>query len=124
MKRIYHHHDKWEDAKAGMWRRLAAHEEQEFLQVAVGFTGNTELYSEWMQRVVLDWPFACEHNLSATNMNRQAWIGHAACCYATGCPEYVTRRAWWLLTQAQRDAANQRADVAIALWKSRCQRSA
>lgn len=122
MKRIFHHYDKWEDALAGMWRKASKDEEAELLPKAIQFTGNASLYGEYMLRVVEDWPYSCEQNLSAKNMNRQAWVGHAACCMAIGCPEYITRLAWWELTQEQRDAANLQADEAIALWESkRCQ---
>jgi hypothetical protein len=65
------------------------------------------------------WPVSCEHNLSCTGMNRQAWIGHAACCIATGCPEHITRLAWHTLTQKQQDEANAKADFAIKTWEER-----
>ena len=50
--------------------------------------------------------------------NHLAWIGHAACSLATGCPEYITRFAWGTLTQEQRDLANSEAENALSLWKS------
>jgi hypothetical protein len=70
-----------------------------------------------MQRVIREWPKACEHNLTAVAMNRQAWIGHAATAMALdGCPETITRQAWGRLTQEQQDAANEQAQKAIDQW--------
>lgn len=119
MRRIYHPYWQWEDYKAGMWRKLAADEESEMLQLAIDFTGDAEQYGSFMLRVANEYIYACEHNLSDTGMNRRAWIGHAACNLAIHCPEYLTRRAWWMLTPEQRIAADAKADEAIAHWERR-----
>lgn len=119
MKRIYHPYWDWEDYKAGMWRNISKEEETKYLSKAIEFTGNAELYGQWMLKVIELWPIACEHNLSATGINRQAWIGHSACCLAINCPEQVTRLAWHNLTQKQQDEANAKADYAIKLWEEK-----
>jgi hypothetical protein len=119
MKRIYHPYWNWEDFKAGMWCNISKEEETIYLQKAINFTGNADLYGEWMLKVIEQWPIACEHNLSCTTMNRQAFIGHAACCLAIGCPEHITRLAWHQLTQDQQDRANIKADYAIKMWEEK-----
>ena len=117
IKKIYHHYEKWEEYKYGMWRKVSSEEESQHLKWAIDFTGNADLYGTWMLKVVDDWPISCEQNLSDSSLNRQAWIGHAACCYANKCPEYIVRTAWWELTQEQRDRANAKADYAIKRWE-------
>jgi hypothetical protein len=119
MKRIYHPYWNWEDFKAGMWRNITSLETDSFLKLAIEFTGNAELYGQWMLKVIEQWPIACEHNLSCPGMNRQAWIGHSACCMAINCPEQITRLAWHNLTQEQRNKANEKADFAIKIWEER-----
>ena len=119
MKRIHHPYWKWEDAKAGMWRTVIGKEAEEYLEKAIDFMGNADMYGYWMLQVIEQWPNACEHNLTCDSMNRQAWIGHAACCLSFGCPEEITRLAWHRLTDEQRGAANAKADIAIALWETR-----
>lgn len=109
MKRIYHTHDKWEDL--GMWFKNPFN-----LQEAIDFTGNSELYGEWMWKVVCNWPLSCEHNLTATG-NRRAWLGHAACFMAIGCPESITRQAWGYLSEQQRIDADQKATDCIEIWE-------
>jgi len=55
--------------------------------------------------------------LTDSNLNRKAWIGHAACAMALGCPEDITREAWGRLTDEQRILANREAERAIQQWE-------
>lgn len=100
-----------------MWKTILGEKCEELLKKAIEFTGNAELYGFYMFRIIREWPFSCEHNLSCEDMNRQAWIGHAACCLAIACPEDITRLAWHTLTQKQQDDANHQADLAISKWE-------
>ena len=119
MKRVYHRYEKWEEVKAGMWESVTGKTRAKHLQQAIEFTGNAELYGEWMLNVITAWPISCEHNLTAIETNRKAWIGHAACCLAIGCPEDITRHAWGFLTQDQQDKANDKAQFAIEQWEAK-----
>lgn len=109
MKRIYHTHDKWEDL--GMWFKRPF-----YIQDAVDFTSNTELYGAYMFRVICEWPITCEHNLTSPG-NRKAWLGHAAAYLAIGSPESVTRAAWGMLTIEQQNASNDKAQQCIDVWE-------
>lgn len=117
MEQIYHHYSKWEDYNAGMWRKTSKDDERKYLEDAIRFTGDAELYGDWMLKVLDEWPVACEHNLSDAGQNRKAWIGHAACCLAIGCPESITRQAWGFLTEQQQHDANLKASEAINKWE-------
>ena len=99
-----------------MWRKVHASEEEEFIIRAVEFTSDADLYGAFMISAIMEWPFSCEHNLTCAGMNRQAFIGHSAACIAIGSPEYITRSAWWKLTQEQ-NKANAKADLAIKIWE-------
>jgi hypothetical protein len=116
MSRIYHPHHMLEEHKHGMWKTILGSERERLLQEAIAFTGNAPLYGQYMRRVAVEWKWSCEHNLTCEDMNRQAWIGHAATCLALGCPEDITRAAWHCLTQQQQDEANAQADSAIKLF--------
>jgi hypothetical protein len=116
MKQVYYPYWLWEDYKSGMWRKIDKREESVFLNRAILFTGNDELYGKWMIEVIRKWPISCENNLTDQSKNHQAWIGHAACSLSFNCPEYITRQAWWILTDKQRESANKKADYAIDLW--------
>ncbi|MGB2063568.1 MAG: hypothetical protein ACPHUL_00335 [Marinomonas gallaica] len=115
INRVYHPYWLWEEVKHNMWGTVS--NRFEMLDWAVEFTGNHELYGEWMMKVVTDWRYSCGHNLSNLTQNRQAWIGHAACAYANQCPEDIVRSAWSHLSEDQQRLANGVADVAIAHWE-------
>lgn len=117
MKRVWHPYTLWEDYINGMWRDVSKGERAEYLEKAVEFTGDHNLYGSFMRRVIKEWPISCEHNLTSKSTNRRAWVGHAAACLALSIPEDITREAWWMLTQVQRDLADAQADVAIAEWE-------
>lgn len=122
MKRIYHNYLKWEEHHAGMWGKVSKEIADTMLIKAIEFTGDDQLYGSFMMRVINEWPVSCEHNLTDRSMNRQAWIGHAACCLALGIPEHITRLAWHHLTQEQQDKANNQATKAILAWEQKCQK--
>lgn len=115
IKRIYHPWDKWEEVNFNMWG--GAHDRAKFLNKAILFTGDHKKYGRFMMRVVREWKYSCEHNLSNQQSNRQAWVGHAACALAFECPEDIVREAWKYLTEEQQIKANQEADKAIEYWE-------
>lgn len=103
-----------------MWG--SSNDRREHLEWAIEFTGDHQKYGEWMIKVIQDWKYSCEHNLSNDTQNRQAWIGHAACAYANRCPEDIVRKAWGYLTEMQQLLANNAADAAIKKWEGmQCQ---
>ena len=87
-----------------------------WLEMAVAFTGNAELYGEWMRRVVDEWPFSCSHNLTKRG-DKRPWVGHAAVALAIRCPEDIVRQAWALLDGEQQRRANRKAEEAIEYWR-------
>ena len=119
MKRIWHHYLEWEDYQHGMWRDAGKSERPDLLKKAIEFTGDHKLYGSYMLKVIIEWPYSCEHNLTSKSTNRGAWVGHAAACLALSIPEDITREAWWMLTQEQRDLADAQADNAISLWENK-----
>lgn len=114
-ERVYHPHDRWEEIPAGMWGDVE--DRKAWLKKAIAFTSNHKLYGSFMMKVVVFWPISCENALTDSSLNQKAWIGHAACAMAIGCPEDITREAWGMLTDEQRLLANKEADRAIRVWR-------
>ena len=89
MNRIYHTWDKWECYRAGFFenrpedRKLS---EAECKHMYAKFLRDTTRFQTAMASVLKDWPNSCEQWLSNERMNRIAWLGQAAMCYATGIP--------------------------------------
>jgi len=114
-KKIYHPYWLWEENQFNMWG--VVDDKSAMLKKAIEFTGNHKLYGMYMEKVVRQWKYSCENHLTDANINRRAWVGHAACAMALRCPEDITRKAWSYLTDEQRVLADRKADEAIAIWE-------
>jgi hypothetical protein len=112
--RVYHPYDKWEEVEHGMWSEVE--DRKLWLAMAIEFTSDHKEYGRYMLRVIREWKFSCENALTDAALNKKAWVGHAACALAIGCPEDVVRQAWGVLTDEQRILANREAERAIKLW--------
>jgi hypothetical protein len=113
---IWHPWWTWEEMKHNMWGDVTRR--KTWLQIAIQFTGDAELYGEWMMKMVEAWPVSCEHNLSKSG-DKRPWVGHAAVAYAIGCPEDIVREAWGHLSEEQQIKANAKATEAIEYWRSK-----
>jgi len=119
LARIYHPYWDWEEMGSGMWEGCT--DANKMLKKAVEFTGDHKLYGRFMTRVIREWIVSCENSLTNYSINRKAWLGHAACAMAIGCPENITRQAWGMLDGNQQMLANREADRRIVIWEQ-CQR--
>jgi len=121
INRIYHPYWLWEENEHNMWGNV--NDRPKYLKKAIEFTGDHKLYGRFMMRVVNEWRFSCEHNLSNKTQNRKAWVGHAACALAFGCPEDIVRAAWSHLSEEQQELDNEQAQNAINYWEeAQCQK--
>ena len=111
-------HPGWirEEVKRNMWGDCS--HRKTWLQIAIAFTGNADLYGEWMRKVADSWPNSCEHNLTKSG-DKRPWIGHAAVALAIGCPEDIVREAWAHLSEEQQIKANKKAEEAIEYWRGK-----
>lgn len=113
--RVYHDCKYWEEIPANMWGEVV--DAKFSLDQAIVFTGDHSLYGSYMDRVIEEWPISCENALTDYNLNRRAWLGHAAVALALNIPEDITRKAWGVLTDEQRLLANREAERAIQQWE-------
>lgn len=112
---IWHPYWLWEETASNMWGSVK--HRKTWLQIAITFTGNHELYGDWMLKVIEVWPFSCQQNLTKPG-DKRAWIGHAAVALAIQCPEDIVREAWGHLSKDQQDRANEKAQQAIDKWRA------
>jgi hypothetical protein len=118
MVRVYRHYEEWEDWQAGMYRSVPSQlfpaltvEAANVLSDPIGLDLN-------MRAVTSEWVNAATVVFSNPSRNHRAWLGQAACCFATTAPEYVTKAAWRTLSVDQQRIANSVADVVIADWRN------
>ena len=114
----WHPYWEWEEVKSNMWGTVE--DRKQWLNKAIEFTGNHELYGYWMRQVVDQWPLSCRQALTKQG-DKKSWIGHAAVALAIQCPEDIVRQAWGMLNEEQQRLANDQAENAIAYWRSKNQ---
>lgn len=113
--RIFHHHDFWEDYKNGLFKKRKT--VQDNVTKSFLLLSDTHETNKWFSKLS-EWRYSTELNLSNKSINRQAWIGQAACCMAHGSNEDETKIAWYMLTDEQRSRANTIADYYILKFET------
>lgn len=116
MKRIYHHYEKWEDWQNGMFANHDLIEQDSLVWNAKGLLSKPPVLLEAMKSVIKSWKHSAEVNMTHRGRNRQAWLGQSACCFVHKVPEHLTKIAWNMLTDQQREEANAVADIVIKNW--------
>jgi|TARA_Y100000034_G_scaffold133644_1_gene199709 vacuolar-type H+-ATPase catalytic subunit A/Vma1 len=117
MKRIFHPYYLWEDWKAGMFKKKINENEEKLSKQARELLSNENEFFKVAYKVIKEWKYSSEHNLTNKSRNRQAWLGQASCCYKLGVPEYITKYGWRLLDLGQQNKANKIADKVIKIWE-------
>lgn len=117
MKQYYRPYWTWEDWINGMWNK--SNDEEALLEKAIKFTSDHVIYGNAMREVINEWPNTMLNSLTNKSINRRAFLGHCAACYKINCPEYITRRAWKLLTEDQRVSADLEAEKTIKQWEQK-----
>jgi hypothetical protein len=115
IKQVWHPVQHWEEIAYNMWGKVE--DRAGYLERAIQFTGDHKLYGSYMRRICAEWPISTENAFTDPHLNHKAWVGHAACALAMGCPEDIVRQAWSHLTDEQKLLANQEASRAISDWR-------
>jgi ParB-like chromosome segregation protein Spo0J len=105
-QRVFHTYDKWECYAAGFYSpTLNGLTPEDCERMYQSFLTNDESFSAALEHVTTNWKHSCEHYLTNAAMNRIAWLGQAAACYAMGIPSSF-RGGFNLLTESQKQRAN------------------
>lgn len=114
--RVFHTYDKWECYAAGFYATTKEGMTKEDCEEAYReFLSDTNRFADTLEHVITEWKNSCEHYLTNAAMNRIAWLGQAAACYAMGIPSQF-RNGFYLLTDAQQKKANETALIYLNKW--------
>lgn len=114
--RIFHTFDKWEAVQAGFFLPgLKNRTKNECEQEYGAFLADLKEFEAGINKVFIEWPNSCEHNLTNSSMNRIAWIGQAAACAARGLPS-TFRGGFSALPKETQDQANALALTYLNSW--------
>ncbi len=105
MERIYHHYENWECFKNGFFRNVSGQERKILSEKVIELFNDNKKTKEFMCRVINEWKFSCEHNLSNLSLNRIAWLGQSACCIYAKIPYSITMENWRFLTKDNQEIA-------------------
>lgn len=114
--RVFHTYDKWECHKAGFYATTKEGMTKAECETAMrDLLADLPRFKKALDGVITQWTHSCEHYLTNVAMNRIAWLGQAATCYALGIPA-VYRGGFYLLTAEQQESANKAALRALNRW--------
>lgn len=114
--RIFHTYEKWECYQAGFYATTKDGMTKAQCEEAYrDFLSDIPRFADALEHVITEWKHSCEHYLTNSSMNRIAWLGQAAMCYATGVPA-AFRSGFLLLTDEQQKAANECALEYLNRW--------
>ena len=115
-KRVFHTYDNWECYRAGFYNTtFNGKTKEECYELYKDFLNDETRFRAALDRVINEWVKSCEHYLTNDKLNRIAWLGQAAMCYATGVPSEF-RHGFSLLTEEQQGKANKVALEYLNIW--------
>jgi len=117
INQIFHHFSKWEDYKYGFYD-LSCIDSKEHIEKSVELLSNQEEFYKYAKKVVREWVYSCEQNLTDNSINKIAYIGQSACCMANKTPAFVTRNAWWFVDDVDKELANETARRVLKEWRA------
>lgn len=114
--RIFHTYDKWECHQAGFYRSVKhGLSKEDGEKMYAEFLKDESRFRDALGHVISEWKHSCEHYLSNKNMNRIAWLGQAAMCYATSVPSSYCS-GFNLLSEDEQSRANKIAFEYLTRW--------
>jgi hypothetical protein len=117
-KQIFHHFSKWEDYKFGFYNTTCENTE-EHIKKSVNLLSNQDEFYKYAKRMINEWFFSCEQNLTDPSLNKIAYIGQSSCCLANNTPAFVTRLAWSYIDEFDQLSANKTAKKILKEWQYR-----
>ncbi len=121
-ERIFHTFEKWECHKAGFYGFNKPGMKGEDCEKAfAALLIDDAVFRITLQGVLDNWVNSCEHYLTNKAVNRIAWLGQAAVCYATGIPAKFCA-GWELLDKEQQERANNTALEYLNIWRAKYNR--
>jgi hypothetical protein len=115
-EQIFHPFNLWEDHKFGFYNNISGKNKKEMIQQVVDLFCNPDKTRLYMSKVVNEWYYSCQHNLTNPTINHIAYLGQAACCLCDGVPSTVTMEAWSKVPKDFQDIANSIAESTLSIW--------
>lgn len=109
-------YSSWECYKAGMYKSTYKSDLTSSIEQCRELLSQREGLREAMSHVSQHWETSAAQHLTQSAATYRPWLGHAACCFEYGVPNWITKKAWNLLTPDQQMQANSVADAVRDEW--------
>ena len=115
MNRIYHPYYKWEETNTNMYGNTKNLQEESM--IVVSHFRDLRKTQDAMLRVISEWKYSCEHNLTNISQNRIAWLVQSSITITYNICREVTMFAWNMLNEEEQENANKIAEKIIKMWE-------
>lgn len=111
--RIYHPYWLWEEYKLGFYNNFSNSDFKRLMPEVIKLFSSYADTVFYMNRVINEFKYSCEHNLSNTGMNRIAFLGQCASLLHNGSPSELTMRSWKYVPEEYQKQADSIAESII-----------
>lgn len=119
MDRIWHPYWLWEDYKNGFYKSECEYDKEKQIELSQKLFENTQEFKKILKKVVDEWQYSCEHNLTNESMNKIAYLGQAACAYKYKISNDISREGYNNLTKKEKLEADKIAEKIYNRWLTR-----
>lgn len=116
IKQVYHPWHLWEDYRYGFYDNISGKNKIQMIQDVIDFFNNEKLIHEYMNKVIKQWKYSCEHNFTNPSINKIAYLGQASLSLYKKIPSTVTMESWSKLQPEKQQIADKIADYYINEW--------
>ena len=115
VEKIWHPYTMWECIKGGFFDKWTGEVKSEGEEIYKQYLSDLNQFEIGLRKVITEWKYSCEHNLTNEGINRIAWLGQASVCIAKGVPS-CCRSGFYRLDYTLQEEANALAHVYLNRW--------
>jgi hypothetical protein len=108
-----------EEYLLGMYDKVSPNLEEYLIAKSVDLLTDPKVFFENGLQVLDIFKKSSKFHLSNQSINRNAWIGQSSCFFKNNVPEYLTRKAWVMLSFKDQSKANQVAQKIIRIYETK-----
>ena len=118
MDRIWHPYYLWEDYKSGFYKSECQLSKEEQIDLSKKLFEDKKDFEKILKKIITEWKYSCEHNLTNESLNKIAWLGQAACAYKYKISNDISREGYNLLSKKDKQEADKIAERMYTRWET------
>ena len=118
MDRVWHPYYLWEDYKSGFYKSECEYDKDKQIKLSKELFENKKEFENILKKIIKEWKYSCEHNLTNESLNKIAWLGQAACAYKYKISNDISREGYNLLAKKDKIEADKIAEKIYIRWET------